>query len=98
VVLVAVGLLSVMEAQHVIGANIGAGLALLVVGSVGLPWSWIDVGLGWWPNHGGDKAQISFLAFCALLNLVLHATLATLMTVWPARTVVTTSDDDRALP
>ncbi len=74
--LIVTGALAVMLADRVVGANIGAGMAMLTLGGLGLPWSLIDL-LGTWPKQGGDRAEIAFFAFCAVLNLVVHAAVRT---------------------
>lgn len=56
------------------GANIGAGLALLLIGGLGLPWSLLDL-MGVLPNWR-QPAETSFLVTCALLNVLLHGALS----------------------
>jgi hypothetical protein len=66
----------------VIGANIGAGLALMWTAGWGLPWSLVP-----W-NASGSTAQDDFVAFtaCALFNVILIAGLSILLYRRSART------------
>jgi hypothetical protein len=64
VVALLIGVFAVMAAQPVIGANIGAGLVLLVIMALGLPWS-----LPFWVDPGNVLLQIA----PAVLNVVVHA-------------------------
>jgi hypothetical protein len=79
VVTALIAVLTYMLSQPAVGANIGAGIMLLVVGGLGLPWSLVYLLQGATAEYR-DSVETLIIVTSALVNVVLHGFIALFLT------------------